>query len=274
MSYNFKHHLDKATELYATKELSSLRYCALELRLAIEAHVYNQLKASLGNIPEKVVNTWQPPQAIRMLCMFDEVSDMDLYVTISGEDMEAIKVNYNNIKYKDMQKWYNTLGSYLHQPIIKKIDNFKMDADKLGEVIEKLQRLLQGNLITLNRGYSKIQCEKCLKDILFTEHYMTNNEKLECQNPGCKNYAIIRKAEDGVNESFQKANVPCFSCGEKHSLFLYDIDAQIGFTCKKCGNVHQIASFIHSQNNVVPVPSFSFTTNELNLESAEDDSKS
>lgn len=257
MDYNFKEHLEKARELYQQGSEAALRYCALELRFAIECHVYNQLRAGLGKIPESVINTWQPPQAIKSLCMFEETADKDLRVIISGDDGENIEIEYKNIKYKDLNKWYNTLGSYLHQPTIKN-KNFVIDNGKLEVIISKLSHIAEYNLITLHRGYERIKCEKCDKDILFTRNYIEKHNKLHCQNQGCRNYVIIRVAQDNRFESFQTANIPCFKCDNKIAMHLCDIEDGSRIICKKCKNEHIVRKFIYSGDTVIPIPEYTF----------------
>lgn len=264
MGYDIKGHLAKAKSLCQLGDVTSLRYCALELRLAIESHVYNQLKASLGNLPESVVNKWQPPQAIKTLCMFEETADMNLYVEITGEGIPPIKAEYNNIKYKDLSKMYNSLGSYLHQATIKKQEVI-IEKSKLEEILLTLMRLSETNLITFSRGYETIDCEKCKKAIMFTKNYLEKYNRLDCQSSGCNNYAIVRIALDGTTESFQSAQIPCFNCGERYSMSLCDIDAESGFVCKACNNKHEIKKFIYSLGKVTPVPNFSFESEELQL---------
>lgn len=257
MEYNFNEHLKNANRLYQLGDNASLRYCALELRFAIECHVYIQLRASLGEIPESVISTWQPPQAIKTLCMFEETADKDLKVIISGGGVEDITAEYKNIKYQDLSKWYNTLGSYLHQPTIKK-QEFKIDRSKLQLILLKLTELCDRNLIVLSRGYDKIQCQKCGKDILFTKSYVEKYNKLYCQNLDCHNYLVIRFAGDGVIESFQSVSIPCFKCGEKYSMHLCDVEDGVEFICKVCKNNHVLKLFIYSQDKVAPVPDFTF----------------
>ncbi|EMZ5860601.1 hypothetical protein ABEH95_003000 [Yersinia enterocolitica] len=267
MTYDFKEHLEKAHSLYKLGDNASLRYCALELRLAIECHVYNQLKTSLGNIPESVINTWQPPQAIKSLCMFEDTADMDLEMIISEKEGNDVIIKYKNIKYKDLNKWYNTLGSYLHQPTIKK-QVLAITQDKLRPIIVKLTEISEFNTMTFSRGYEKIRCEKCGKDILLTKRYIEKNNKLHCQNENCESYAIIRLDPAGAIESFQCVQIPCFKCGTKHSMLLCDIDAESEFICKVCENKHFIKKCICSQEVAYPVPEYSF---ESTLPIYEDD---
>lgn len=267
MGYDFKEHISNAKRLYEIGDNTSLRYCALELRFAIECHVYIQLRAGLGKIPETVINTWQPPQAIKSLCMFEETADQDLKVTITCDDSYEITASYKNIKYKDLSKWYNTLGSFLHQPTIKK-QEFQVDKNKLSSILAKLAELCDQQLITFHRGYEQIKCEKCKKEIIFTKDYVKKHNKIDCQNAGCPNFVIIRLAPDGKYESFQSAGVPCFICGERIHISLCDMKDGAEFYCKKCKNKHVIKKFIFSQGTVVPIPEFTFE-NTLLIEDKE-----
>lgn len=262
MGYDYKEHISNAKRLYEIGDNASLRYCALELRFAIECHVYIQLRAGLGTIPETVINTWQPPQAIKSLCMFEETADQDLKVTITCDDSNEITANYKNIKYKDLNKWYNTLGSFLHQPTIKK-QEFQVDKDKLNSILSNLAELCDHQLITFHRGYEKIKCEKCKKEIIFTKSYVKKNNKIDCQNAGCHNYVIIRLAPDGTYESLQSAVVACFICGEKNHISLCDMEDGAELYCKTCKNKHVIKKAIFSQDKVVPMPEFTFENSLL-----------
>lgn len=262
MQYNFKEHLDQANSLYKIGDNPSLRYCALELRLAIECHVYNQLKGSLGEIPETVINTWQPPQAIKTLCMFQETADKDLHIEITGENIEAIEVTYKNIKYQDLNKWYNTLGSYLHQPTIKKKTS-SIDKVKLEKILQNLTELSESNLIIFNPGYEKIKCDKCGSEILYTKKYLEKTERLYCQKMDCKNYLVIRSEPDNNFASFQSITIPCFECDTKNSMPLCDIDAELAFTCKVCKKTHLVKKFICLNEKIAPVPEFTFESATL-----------
>ncbi|HCB2234949.1 TPA: hypothetical protein ACNCEJ_004601, partial [Escherichia coli] len=167
-----------------------------------------------------------------------------------------------NIKYKDLNKWYNTLGSFLHQPTIKK-QEFQVDKDKLNSILSNLAELCDHQLITFHRGYEKIKCEKCKKEIIFTKSYVKKNNKIDCQNAGCHNYVIIRLAPDGTYESLQSAVVACFICGEKNHISLCDMEDGAELYCKTCKNKHVIKKAIFSQDKVVPIPEFTFENSLL-----------
>lgn len=259
MSYQVKPHLDRAKSFLLSDDVDSLRYASLELRLAIEAHVYNQLKASMGKIPESVIDTWQPPQAIKLLSEFEETADMDLYVTIGSEEGLDFNAAYKNIKYSNLRKWYNSIGSNLHQPTIKNSENYKINKQKLIDLHVELERIQGYGLIVFTRPYRTINCEACHKDILYNDFYIMKHSILECQNQGCKNYYLIRKATDEVNEITCYATIKCWTCEEKMSFHFFELDkAGFSFKCKTCGREYEVSNSIISQKNIVPLPKFTF----------------
>ncbi|WP_256849919.1 hypothetical protein [Pantoea sp. Fr-CA_6] len=268
MKYQVKAHLDRARELLKSNEEHSLRYASLELRFAIEAHVYNQLRAGMDKIPESVMNTWQPPQAIRLLSDFEETADKDLYMEISTPEGEKETIAYKNIKYSDLKKIYNALGSNLHQPTLKKVDNYKINKQVIQDALEKMDETQGYNLISFHRPYDIINCGKCKKDILFTKHYVSNNSILKCQSQGCKNYYVIRLSGDDGVEHFCSATFNCMSCESKISLHLFELDEGGDFACKQCGNEYEVTNGIFSNGHVSKMPKFNFdgTTNLQYLE--------
>ncbi|MCH9267730.1 hypothetical protein [Pantoea ananatis] len=258
MKYTIEPHLKRARELLLSDDEHSLRYASLELRLAIEAHVYNQLRAGMDTIPESVINTWQPPQAIRLLSEFEETADKDLYVEITTPDGEKETIEYKNIKYSELRSLYNTLGSNLHQPTIKKIDTYKIKKQSVQGVLDKLEKLQGYNLITFHRPYNVINCEKCKKDILYTNNSVIKNSILNCQAPDCQNYYVIRITEDDVIERFCRASFLCISCESEISLHLFELDKGGDFTCKNCGKDYEVTNGIFSDGIVTKMPKFNF----------------
>lgn len=270
MKYQVKPHLDRARNLLLSDEEHSLRYASLELRFAIEAHVYNQLRAGMDKIPESVINTWQPPQAIKLLSEFEDTADKDLHVEISTPDGDKETISYKNIKYSDLRKLYNSLGSNLHQPTIKKADDYKINKQTIQNALKKLDETQGYNLIVFHRPYDVINCNKCKKDILYTKHFISNNSILNCQSQGCKNYYVLRLVEGDGIEHFCSAAFYCKSCDTEISFYLYELDEGGDFTCKKCGKEYEITNGIFSNDQVTKMPKFNFDESN-NIALVEDD---
>jgi hypothetical protein len=227
-------HYKKAKSLLESDDLQSLRYACLELRYFIEAHVYQQLLAGAEEIPRTIIETWQPNKAIKLLSNFDDLADKDLHLSVFSEDGELKDlITYINIPIKDLNKLYNSLGSYLHLPMPKKLSSYKIDKNIIVKIFNQLERLTTGNLMVFKANYEFFPCEACGQNILYTQHYVKSNESIECQNDSCRIEHAIRASENGV--SFGSRYV--FECGVCHkdaAVFFSKIEDGYRFKCDHC----------------------------------------
>lgn len=232
--YDKDSHYEKARLLLESDDLQSLRYACLELRYFIEAHVYQQLLAGADEIPRTIIETWQPNKAIKLLSAFDDLADKDLHLSIFSEDDELKEtITYNNIPISDLNKLYNSLGSYLHLPMPKKLDAYRIDKKKVIKTFEQLEKLITGNLIVVKGNYEYFQCEACGQNILYTNHYLESSESIACQNDSCRIEHAIKKTDDSV--SFGARYVfNCGACHKETSVFFSKIEDGYKFDCKNC----------------------------------------
>ena len=227
-------HYEKARSLLDSDDLQSLRYACLELRYFIEAHVYQQLLAGAEEIPRTIIETWQPNKAIKLLSGFDDLADKDLHLSIYSEEGEfKDTITYNNIPIKDLNKLYNSLGSYLHLPMPKKLTSYKINKNKIIKIFDQLNRLTTGNLMVVKGNYEFFQCEACGKNILYTQHYVKTNESITCQNDSCRIDHAIKATENSV--SFGSKYVFEFGvCHKEASVFFSKIEGGFKFNCDHC----------------------------------------
>ena len=197
--YDKNFHFTNAKVLLEKDDLQSIRYACLELRYFIEAHVYERLFAETEVLPKTVIETWQPNKAIKFLAMFDDLADKDIVVSLSANDgKDLAKIEYNNLSIKELNKLYNSLGSYLHLPMPKKISTYTINKSKVTNILGKLERVTKGNLIIMNAKYEKFSCEACHSDITFTRKYVEENDSIKCQNDQCGIEHGIRINENSV----------------------------------------------------------------------------
>ncbi|HBC3607013.1 MULTISPECIES: hypothetical protein [Vibrio harveyi group] len=233
-------HFSKAKSLLENDDLQSIRYACLELRYFIEAHVYERLFQELDILPKTVIETWQPNKAIKFLAMFDDLADKDLVLKVfdENEEKEIVKIEYNNITIKELNKLYNSLGSYLHLPMPKKVSTYKINKNKVSSIVSKLERVTKGNLMIVKQNYEKFPCEACGSDIVFTRKYAEENESIKCQNDDCGIEYCIRTNESSV-EFGAKYEFDCGICSKPIAIFYSYIEDLYSFSCGNCEAQYQ-----------------------------------
>lgn len=233
-SYDKPDHLSRASRLLLENDLPSLRYACLEMRYFLEAHVYERLLKGADEIPKSIFQKWEPNKAMKMLSMFDDLSDMDLQLVISEQDgSNPMTIKYNNIKNSELNKYYNTLGSFLHLPQPSKIKDYTVDKAKLIKIHDALSRLLDGNLIIIKTAYEDFKCEKCSATILYTKKYLQNNDRINCQNTNCNTLHFIEHHVDQIKIG-ARILIPCSSCNHDMSIFYSDLVFDAEVNCDHC----------------------------------------
>jgi hypothetical protein len=234
--YDKNFHFSNATALLGNDDLQSIRYACLELRYFIEAHVYERLYRETEILPKQVIDTWQPNKAIKFLSMFDELADKNLVLSVHDADRsELTEIKYNNLSIKELTKLYNSLGSYLHLPMPKKVSTYTIKKTKIIEILHKLERVTKGNLMVVAKAYDKFACQACNSDIIFTQKYAEENESIKCQNDNCGIEHAIKV--NGTSVQFGAKYI--FDCGgdncnEQVSVFHSHIKNLFVFQCDSC----------------------------------------
>ncbi|MCW9012781.1 MAG: hypothetical protein OQL06_03285, partial [Gammaproteobacteria bacterium] len=158
MKVNFRH---KAREslLRAKNEVNKendnhLYYTALELRMAIEAITYDRAQAYKEEIPPAEYKTWQPRKLMQLLLDIDPDTDKNSGIGIGLEKTPGVpaeETTYlgteNVFNFKSIKDHYDALGSFLHMPTLKQIEENKAhNASKLRARCEKIIEALEAAL--------------------------------------------------------------------------------------------------------------------------------
>ena len=116
--------LTRAEHLLEKNDDDLLRYACLELRFCLEAIAYDKLRTYAKRLPEAILRTWQPPQAIRALLEFEPLADQDFTLRISPESELGVPTGewvnlgtHRTLRLSWLRKSYNKLGHYLHVPM-------------------------------------------------------------------------------------------------------------------------------------------------------------
>lgn len=231
----------------------SVRYGALELRLRIEALTYEKLRAFSNMVPEEILKTWQPPQAVKTLLEFEPHADQTftLYMGLEkecGKPAKEMKYvgTHSSLRLGWLRKHYNKLGNLLHAPAAynqQPQDAMKL-RDYLAEVMEDLKEPLQSTITggTI-REVHNFTCSKCGKPVIANAETVRKKCKAICLNPQCKAEYFAKVNETGqatfqlIATGFECATEGCDGVAEIENRKL---DVGVEFPCPKCGLRHLI----------------------------------
>ena len=80
-----KAHIKRARELLSSPDPAVVPYAALEMRMAMEAITYEKLRAYAPRLPLTVLDTWQPPQAMKVLLQFEPRAGSNMRMRFAEE---------------------------------------------------------------------------------------------------------------------------------------------------------------------------------------------
>ncbi|MBB2841562.1 UNVERIFIED_ORG: hypothetical protein GGE64_005346 [Rhizobium etli] len=170
-------HLKNAEELLAG-EGQQLIYACLELRLAIEAIVYETLQAYEKNLTPDVAEAyrhWQPNKVLELLRRHDPLADTSLRVEVRrvaddggpAEGPPFFEGADNRLTVEWVEKAHRSLGSFLHQRTISQLEKGKpIDEAKLRteatRISVRLEEVLRSDVhgIRITGGFD-FPCETC-----------------------------------------------------------------------------------------------------------------
>lgn len=218
-------------------------YAALDLRMCLESITYDNVSGLKLGIPIEILDTWQPPQMIKMLSDYIPSIDKGGKVFIGTDnDFENASFlgEYKTFPYRWLVKSYNSLGSYLHHPT-KKQKKVSLDAKKkkLTDIIEKIQDVLSVNLFGAS-FYETIsfRCDICNKPSIVSKEKLDRSEIVTCLNPNCgaQYYKDIEspEIEGKVNLKLYAKELKCVNCNKLFSIENRHIKVGYKFECCHC----------------------------------------
>lgn len=184
-------------------EGQQLVYACLELRLAIEAIVYETLQAYEKNLSPEVAEAhqhWQPNKVLELLYAHDPLVDTSLRVQIRevGEDGAPVDGSplFDGIDQRLTVNWvekaHRSLGSFVHQRTISQL--------KKGKAIDETKLRTEANRICIgikevlrSEVYGiQITSEACGSDLAATMASLILEEFVDVKCEACK---ISRRVE-------------------------------------------------------------------------------
>ncbi len=253
--------LERAKALLIEPSPEQVRYAALELRMVMEMLTYEKLAAASDQLPPDVVNTWQPPQAIKALLEFQELADQSFSVSIAELPEDASPTSreafenlnwlplgdHHALKLAWLRKNYNKVGNILHAqaPSDSRILDFSKMAEDLRAITMELERAAFSTILAVaEKGGLVFSCICCDRPVVRNLAALERGETATCPTPGCDaEYRLVRNVEEGDEPTVTPivASLECTACNEVIELHHRKVKVGSQFACPRCGAKHVIA---------------------------------
>lgn len=246
---NFRHrareHFQAATELMETGSDSLLLTVALRLRMAIECLAYELLQSHQDEVDYGTMEAWQPGRLIKELKEIDPKIESDRTLSIGLEDFSDGSTAQMRLLGTDgrltaswINRNWNALGSFLHEPTIKQHKNGKVfNADnaraKFVTISGEIDRVLASTLFATNIKVTiSVKCE-CGFTIRRREELLWRDGQVACAS--CQ--VIWRAEQSGKEWQFVKLfhDFCCPTCNSKNKFPAKELNDQSSFVCRECG---------------------------------------
>lgn len=248
---NFRHrareHFREAIKLIETNDDSLLISVALRLRMAIECFAYELLQSHYEEVEGRTIETWQPAKLIRELKEIDASIERDRSISIGIEKdpgegsktMQSLGTD-GRLTADWINKHWNALGSYLHEPTIKqhrdgKIFNAASMRSKLSIISKEIDRVLASKIYATN---IKVKVSmKC--DCGFTMHRREELIKRDKQIV-CASCKTLWGVEEVADERWTLVPIfisfRCPECEGVNEFPAKELNQGQAFTCNECGS--------------------------------------
>lgn len=225
-----------------------LRSAALQLRMAMEALTYDRMQVYADEIPPKEYATWQPRRVMELLLEIDANADKDSSLAFGLEETYGVPAKEMRFlgteKVLDMatiRKHYDALGSYLHMPTLKQMqEGKKFDVAKLltrcMQVAEGLERVLASPIRNIRFAVmSQTDCVYCKKPMRKRAPMDDEPVSAKCFACGAV-YDLIPVGERQVRWEPLQTRVQCPTKGCDHEFMIGNHEIKLGanWSCPQC----------------------------------------
>jgi hypothetical protein len=238
-----------ASELLARGDDAVLRYVALELRVCIEAVVYEKLSAYRDGLPLDA-KTWQPPQAFKALLNFEPDADQTLTIAVARQTRFDVPAGgpftVLGTDHRPSARWltktWNKLGRYLHAewPFGEKRLN---DPSRtfLENVLKTLSPFVDARAVTaaFSGPQQTFDCVACGAACRVSQAVLDSHCEVYCVK--CEARYSVTHGEDGYYFKLTEDAVECPGCAAQIVLPIRAaLRPNHSVKCRKCAGQYSV----------------------------------
>ncbi len=243
-----RRYLESSNSNLAKNLDASLKYAALDLRMAMEAITYDRALGYKDEFPPEEYETWQVKKVMAILLEIDPSADQDSSLFVGVEEEYGVPAKEMTplgaekvLNLKLLKSHYDALGSYLHVQTIKslrsgKLIDYKKMRSRCEEISTFLAEVLSSPVFNLTFGaFAAIDCSGCGKTIRKRSPVGAKKVLADCHE--CE--ASYTLAEEGDKVKWTP-NLHELECGNPDCSFrvkLWHREVALGrkWVCAECG---------------------------------------
>lgn len=230
-----------------------------------EMLTYEKLRFVGDIVPPSVVETWQPPQAVKALLEFQPMADQTFELSIGRlhadtdlDKQEWVSLGtHRALSLKWLRKHYNKVGHILHAPSGREMQAAQpaKQAAYLGEVIDELEAVLSSGIIGFTeRGGYTFNCGDCGKPAIRNADAMESGQTAVCSTPGCDaEYTLVRSEQGEAMMQPLLVRFECEACKATTDIAKRKVTLGVEFDCSGCRQRYRVFG-LHQHWTFTQVP--------------------
>lgn len=228
---------------------------ALRLRMSMEALTYERATAYAEDLGPERMKTWQPKQLMDRILEVDPHADRDRTLSMGVEpsygkkpDQWTLLGTENVLKLSTLRDHYNALGSFLHTPTLRQIEEDRTHditklRDRCTRIIDAVDVVLSSRIWgTTFTDFGSIDCQQCGEKLRRRIPYAVDCREIACWNCTAS-YWMRRIGKGQVEYEPQQISIGCVSrsCEGTNDLWKSEMECGTRWKCGSCGKNQELA---------------------------------
>lgn len=237
----------------------NLLLCTLKLRMCLESLSYEKIVPFDKKLDLSELKVWQPRQLIKFLSRdLEPLTNQNYTLEIfkkepNGENSEepVFSGKCRVLTFKEISKYYDKLGSFLHSPTIAQIESDSITTlDKMVSTCRELLLIIEEVLDSTVWSAQPFnthscKCHRCNKPVVCYVPLGKLPKQLEVTCNACKLEIAVSVGEDGKSIFEPILSYGDCLCGKKLSMFRSDFKEGTTVECDECHTKFEFSMKAH-----------------------------
>ena len=231
-----------ARRLLARGDQDSLRYAALETRMAIEELFYALIPYYKEELPQDLLRRWQPRHIIDALLACNPMVEQYHQIVMRSKDNgKVIFAGHQTPATRELLKrYYQKLGSYLHASVDGKTRDETRMRQFLESALTRIDEHCRQTTVIHNGGLyfqHSCVCGRMIKRNFFAVGF---RPVVQCPDEKCSAIYDVKIIKGGSLWRLRHIEFKCSKCRVKTPVGTHVIEVGRSFQCIGCGVIYDV----------------------------------